>query len=72
MYQISSRTGRRHKVEAEMSGNQAAVAMLRGLDLPVARCGKADPAGQLLRGRQRHKASGPPMLRLLQARRPLG
>jgi hypothetical protein len=40
VYQISSRTGWRHNVDAEMPGNKAAVQMLSGRDLPTCRRGK--------------------------------
>ena len=40
-YQISSKTGMRHIVEAEMPDSDAALKMWRGAELPTAKCGKA-------------------------------
>lgn len=39
-YQISSKTGVRHAVEADMPDNMTALSMLKGRDLPVTRCGR--------------------------------
>jgi len=40
MYQVSSSTGMRHAVDADMPSNLSAVNMLRGQDLPTAKCGR--------------------------------
>lgn len=41
MHQVSSRTGWRHKIEADMPDGDTALRMLRdGRDLPAARCGR--------------------------------
>ncbi len=40
MYQISSKTGIWHVVEAEMPDGATALKMWRGQDLPTTRCGR--------------------------------
>jgi hypothetical protein len=40
-YQISSKTGLRHVVEADMPARDEVLKMFRGTSLPTARCGKA-------------------------------
>lgn len=38
MYQISSKTGMRHVVNADMPDNLSALKMLRGTELPAVQC----------------------------------
>jgi hypothetical protein len=40
MYQISSKTGIWHVVEADMPDGPAALNMWRGIDLPATKCGR--------------------------------